>query len=196
MADNNSTDYGVDSNNTVDDSKAVNNIPGNDTSVTVDPGNVPGNNSDTGDNADNPKHKGYKNLIPFTALTEEEQRQLAIKGGKASGEARKKKKHMREIAQKLLAHDMTEDQIEEVLGTAKSLLDGDMTVAAVLTARLIQEAADGNYKAYEVLRDTAGYKPKDQVEVDNISDADRALLERIAARVGLHNSAQIGQKAN
>lgn len=196
MADNNSFNSGVDNNNTVDNSEVINNVPGNDNSDTVDPVNIPGNNSDTGDNADNPKHKGYKNLIPFTALTEEEQRQLAIKGGKASGEARKKKKHMREIAQNLLAHDMTEDQIEEVLGTAKSLLDGDMTVAAVLTARLIQEAADGNYKAYEVLRDTAGYKPKDQVEVDNISEADRALLERIAARVGLHNSDRIGQKAN
>lgn len=159
--------------------------------------NVSVNHSDSADNnstSDNkPKRHGMENLIPFTALTEEEQRQMAIKGGKASGEARRKKKHMREIAQSMLAHNMTEDQIDDVLGTAKSLLDGDLSVAAVLTARMIQAAADGDIRAFETLRDTAGYKPKDQVEVENISDADKALLDRIAQRVGLHNSANTGQ---
>ena len=82
----------------------------------------------------------------------------------------------------MLAHSMTDEQISEVLGTAENLLDGDKSVSAVLTARMIQEAAQGNVKAYETLRDTGGYKPKDQVEVENITDADRALLARIEAR--------------
>ena len=140
-----------------------------------------------------PKRNNVDNLVSLGDRTTEEQRKIAIMGGKASGEARRKKKHMREIAQNLLAHNMREDQIEEVLGTAKDLLDGDLSVAAVLTARMIQEAADGNYKAFEVLRDTAGYKPKDQVEVENVSEADKLLLERIAQRVGLHNSTNSAQ---
>ena len=131
---------------------------------------------------DKPIRHGMENLIPFTALTEEEQRTIASKGGKASGEARRKKKHMREIAQALLAHDMSEDQIEDVLGTAKDLLDGDKSVAAVLIARMIQEAAQGNYKAFETLRDTAGYKPREEVAVEGITEADRALLARIESR--------------
>lgn len=165
----------------VNDSKTEN----VDSDLTVDDTVNRSSNSSTADSdksTDKPIRHGMENLIPFTALTEEEQRIMASKGGKASGEARRKKKHMREIAQALLAHDMSEDQIEDVLGTAKDLLDGDKSVAAVLTARMIQEAAQGNYKAFEVLRDTAGYKPKDEVAVEGITDADRALLARIESR--------------
>lgn len=142
--------------------------------------NIPTSGSDK--TTDKPKRHGIDNLVSLADRTTEEQRKIAIMGGKASGEARKKKKHMREIAQALLAHDMTEDQIEDVLGTAKDLLDGDKSVAAVLTARMIQEAAQGNYKAFETLRDTAGYKPKDEVAVEGITEADRLLLAKIDRR--------------
>lgn len=202
MTDFNNLDGTQNTVNTVNDSSADLNlensgtVSGNTESI-EDTNTVPDNQNPSDiskvNDGDKPKRHGMDNLIPFTALTEEEQRQMAIKGGKASGEARRKKKHMREIAQNLLAHNMREDQIEEVLGTAKDLLDGDLSVAAVLTARMIQEAADGNYKAFEVLRDTAGYKPKDQVEVENISEADKLLLERIAQRVGLHNPVNTNQ---
>lgn len=138
-----------------------------------------GNTSNT---SNSNRDKRLDNLVSFTELTPTEQRNIASMGGKASVEARRKKKHMREIAQALLAHDMSEDQIEDVLGTAKDLLDGDKSVAAVLIARMIQEAAQGNYKAFETLRDTAGYKPKDEVAVEGITDADRALLARIESR--------------
>lgn len=138
--------------------------------------------ADSGKNTNTVRDKRLDNLVSFTELTPTEQRNIASMGGKASVEARRKKKHMREIAQALLAHDMTEDQVEEVLGTAKGLLDGDFSVSAVLLARMIQEAADGNYKAFEVLRDTAGYKPKDEVAVEGITDADRALLAKIDRR--------------
>ena len=37
-----------------------------------------------------------QNLNPFGTLTENEQREISSKGGKASGEARRKKKLLRE----------------------------------------------------------------------------------------------------
>lgn len=40
-----------------------------------------------------------ENLIPFNRLTEEEQKELARKGGIASGEARRRKKTLRELAE-------------------------------------------------------------------------------------------------
>ncbi|MED9905277.1 MAG: hypothetical protein UFG06_13995 [Lachnospiraceae bacterium] len=134
-----------------------------------------------------------KNLVPFQDMTLEERQNIGSKGGKASVEAKKRKRDLREIAKALLAADMSDTQVAEILGTAQDLLDGDKSVGAVLTARMAQEAGKGNYKAYEVLRDTAGYKPKDQLEVDAvITDADRALLDKVAARLdtqnGLHNS--------
>lgn len=137
---------------------------------------------DSVNSTDKPKRHGIVNLVSLADRTTEEQRRIAIMGGKASGEARKKKKHLREVVQAMLAHEMTEDQISEVLGTAENLLDGDRSVSAVLTARLIQEAAQGNVKAYETLRDTGGYKPKEEVAVENITEADRALLAKIDRR--------------
>ena len=131
---------------------------------------------------DKPKRHGMDNLIPLASRSTEEVREMQRKGGINSGIARRKKKHMREIVQDMLAHAMTDEQISEVLGTAENLLDGDKSVSAVLTARLIQEAAQGNVKAYETLRDTGGYKPKEEVAVENITEADRALLAKIDRR--------------
>lgn len=133
------------------------------------------------------KNTGINNLIPFDKRTEEEQREICRKGGKASGEARRRKKDMREVARAILSHDMTEDQIREVLGTSQSLLDGDKSVMAVLTARMVQEAGKGNFKAYEVVRDTAGFKPKEEVGItaDIMTDADRALIEKVSGRLGI-----------
>ena len=128
---------------------------------------------------------GCKNLVPFTERSEEEVKALNSKGGKKSGETRRKQRDMRAVARAILEHSMKDDQIQEVLGTATDLLDGDKSVMAVLTARMVQEAGKGNYKAYETVRDTAGFKPKDQIEttVDIMTDADRSLLGKIANRL-------------
>ena len=92
---------------------------------------------------------------------------------------------MREIAKAILEHAMNEAQIDEVLGSSKDLLDGDKSVMAVLTARMVQEAGKGSYKHYETLRDTAGFKPKDEIGIsaDIMTDADRELIEKVNRRL-------------
>lgn len=133
---------------------------------------------------------GCKNLVPFSQRTEEEQKAIQSKAGKASGEARRKKKDMREVAKAILEHAMDESQIEEVLGSSKELLDGDTSVMAVLTARMVQEAGKGSYKHYETLRDTAGFKPKDEVGItaDIMTDADRSLMDKISRRLNVQDA--------
>ena len=128
---------------------------------------------------------GCKNLVPFNERSKEEAKINGAIGGKKSGETRRKQRDMRAVARAILEHSMKDDQIQEVLGTATDLLDGDKSVMAVLTARMVQEAGKGNYKAYETVRDTAGFKPKDQIEttVDIMTDADRSLLGKIANRL-------------
>ena len=144
------------------------------------------NNSSESEKKDvNEKYDGRANLIPFNKLSEEEQREIRSKGGKASGEARRKKRDMREVAKAILEHAMNEAQIDEVLGNSKELLDGDKSVMAVLTARMVQEAGKGSYKHYETLRDTAGFKPKDEIDIsaDIMTDADRELVEKVNRRL-------------
>ena len=143
------------------------------------------NSSDSENKDDNVKYDGRANLIPFNKLSEDEQKEIRSKGGKASGDARRKKRDMREVAKAILEHAMNEAQIEEVLGNSKELLDGDKSVMAVLTARMVQEAGKGSYKHYETLRDTAGFKPKDEIDIsaDIMTDADRELVEKVNRRL-------------
>ena len=144
------------------------------------------NNSSDSENKDvNGKYDGRANLIPFNKLSADEQKEIRSKGGKASGEARRKKRDMREVAKAILEHAMNEAQIDEVLGSSKDLLDGDKSVMAVLTARMVQEAGKGSYKHYETLRDTAGFKPKDEIGIsaDIMTDADRELVEKVNRRL-------------
>lgn len=160
------------------------NITGNADNTSPDNDSI-NNSSDSENKDDKVKHDGRDNLIPFNKLSEDEQKEIRSKGGKASGEARRKKRDMREVAKAILEHAMKEEQIEEVLGSSKDLLDGDKSVMAVLTARMVQEAGKGSYKHYETLRDTAGFKPKDEIGIsaDIMTDADRELIEKVNRRL-------------
>lgn len=133
---------------------------------------------------------GCKNLVPYRERSKEEARENGAKGGIKSGETRRKKRDMMQVAKAILEHAMTEEQITEVLGSSESLLDGDKSVMAVLTARMVQEAGKGSYKHYETLRDTAGFKPKDVIGVtaDIMTDADRALMEKVGRRLNVQDA--------
>ena len=91
---------------------------------------------------------GHENLKPFNELTEDEQRELSRKGGIASGEARRKRKTLREELLLLLEQDNFQEKI---------------------SLALLQKATTGDTKAYEVIRDTVGEKPVDKVETEVVS---------------------------
>lgn len=93
----------------------------------------------------------------------------ASKGGKASAEARRAKRDLRLALEMLLEKDFKDK-------------DGNMiTGAEAITAKLFQQAMNGNVKAFETLRDTVGQKPVEkimvaEVEQDVINDVEKAVL--------------------
>ena len=107
-----------------------------------------------------------QNLIPQAhELTVEE----ASKGGKKSGESRRRKKLMREAFEELLSRDY-HDQ-------AGNVLDG----TSALAAKVFKQAMDGDLKAFEIIRDTTGQKPAERVETVEISPE---TYERVARVLG------------
>ena len=106
-----------------------------------------------------------KNLIPINERTKEEQREIAQKGGKRSGEVRRARKTLKEELLLLLSEGDTQQRIstaliEEALGKSKV---GSVT------------------RAYEVIRDTVGEKPVEkvmvsEVEQDVIDEIEKAVL--------------------
>lgn len=134
---------------------------------------------------------GYANLIPVTEISKEEARQRSSNGGKASGEARRRKRDMREMARMMLNNAMHDDAVAESIGENVELLEDengkvDKSAMAVMLAKMILEAQSGNVKAADFVRDTAGYKPKEQVELDaTVTEADKALLEKVSKRLNI-----------
>lgn len=101
------------------------------------------------------------NLIPFNERTEDEQREIARKGGVASGKSRRERRAIREaLAERLGAKDIDE-----------------------LCDMLIERAKQSD-RAFEILRDTLGEKPRDEVGIINI---DKSLEEMEAFFAGKEN---------
>ena len=92
------------------------------------------------------------------------------RGGKASAEARRRKRDLRNALEMLLEKDFKDK-------------DGNMISGAeAITAKLFQQAMNGNVKAFETLRDTVGQKPVEkvmiaEVEQDVIANVEKMVLD-------------------
>lgn len=96
-----------------------------------------------------------KNLIPFTERTENEQREIASKGGKASGKARRRKKSMKQCMEMLLALPASPDdrQLLSDIGVAfADLGDDELNNQLVVNAALLAAAKSGDVSAIKELR--------------------------------------------
>lgn len=101
-----------------------------------------------------------KDLIPVR--TTEEAKKRGRNGGLKSAETRRRKREMADTAKLFLdlaANDKLKENLEK-LGIKKS----EQTNQMALIARAFMEAMNGDIKAMEFLRDTAGYNPRLKVE--------------------------------
>ena len=93
------------------------------------------------------------NLIPEAhKLTVEEQ----SAGGKASAEARRRKRDLKKALESLLEKDFIDKSGNTVSG------------AEAIAMKQFEKALKGDTRAFEIVRDTAGQKPIEKVEVAQI----------------------------
>lgn len=98
------------------------------------------------------------NLIPQSERTKDEQREIARKGGIASGKARKQKKAMKDTLAILLTMPMKAEEltdIESVQGVAE-LTGLNVTVQEAIMLAQIKKAVKGDTRAAEFIRDSSG----------------------------------------
>ena len=100
--------------------------------------------------------------------TSSEARENGKKGGIASGEARRAKKSLREAMQILMEADLTGKDGKTMTGTE------------AMAAKAFQAALKGDWKAWELVRDTAGQKPVDKVMV---ADVEKAIIDEVEKMV-------------
>jgi ribosomal protein S7 len=111
------------------------------------------------------------NLKP---LSTEKAREIGSKGGKASVEARRKKRDLRLALEALLESDVKKKNL--------SGKEQDMSVAEAISLEQVRKALKGDSKAYEIIRDSSGQKPIEKIQVaevdaDVISEVEKAVLE-------------------
>ena len=90
-----------------------------------------------------------KNLKPQNKRTKSEQREIAKKGGIASGKKRRELKTLKEELLTLLATGDTQEKI---------------------SLAVIKKALKGDLKAFELIRDTTGQKSPEKIEVSQSID--------------------------
>lgn len=126
-----------------------------------------------------------ENLTPVRSVSEA--REMGAKGGRASGESRRRKRAMREVLDDLLQMPIRKGATQNVESLADimtpngkvNLLNGKINVTveqAVLLGQVVL-AMQGNTKAATFLRDTAGQKilkdadEQTEYEDDGFTDA-------------------------
>ena len=152
--------------------------------------------------------QSIQNLKPLNLgrIQKERAREIQRQGAAASNEKQARRRSLQEICQsianlpigdKLAADDQTAEIIQAILDDKESETqkgpqigrkDGgkkSVTVYEAMGAAMAVQAAAGNVKAFVAFRDSAGDKPRDDVNINTgMTDGDRALLAKIEAKMG------------
>lgn len=104
----------------------------------------------------------------FSEMTPEERQEAGRKGGIASGEAKRKKKAMRERLEIILAMPLKSGKSADIeaIKNFAALKGKNITVQDAMMIAQIQKALKGDTNAAAFVRDTAGENPSTRIEAD------------------------------
>lgn len=115
--------------------------------------------------------KQNKETLPGKRFSTTDER--AREAGKASGAARREKSDLRKLCQLWMEEEVAHGN------------DGTMITGGQMMVRVaVKEVMKGNPRFWELLRDTAGYKPVDRVMVAEVEPAVIDEVERMVQEAG------------
>lgn len=127
-----------------------------------------------------------EDLISIGDRTKDEQQKITSAGGKASGEARRRKRDMRETCEIILAMTLQDKEAAELMDIEdiQSLAEANgknITVQDAMILKQVQMALMGSQRSFEIIRDTVGEKPKERIETNNDT---LMRLDEVLANIG------------
>lgn len=107
---------------------------------------------------------GYENIKDkgFDSRTTGERRELAIKAGKASGEARRKKANFRKTLNALLTAEINNEEWRPIL----EALGVECTLESALNMAMIKAGLAGDVKAYEAIAKYSGQEARTDADLE------------------------------
>lgn len=105
-----------------------------------------------------------ENLKSLKERTTSEQREIARKGGKKSGETRRNKKTMRE-ALEMLMFDVEVDEAAKDKLRGAGISEENFNNQMLITLGLMKKAREGDVQAYNAICSMIGEKPADKIDL-------------------------------
>lgn len=146
-----------------------------------------------------------QNLVPNDQRTPSQRRANASKAGKASGKARRERKAMQELARAILDMPLKAGELDDaafladtvkrdsegnpIIGENGKPIHKNLTVGQAALMAQASKAVGGDSQALAFLRDTAGERPTEKVEVSG--EVERAAAD-IKAMIAAKKAAKDG----
>ena len=105
---------------------------------------------------------GHENLIPFNKRSKDEAREYGSKGGKASGESRRRKAAMRDTMNRLLTMQAEVEGLSDILRAD----GGESTYEELITMVKIEKALRGDVNAFNAIKATVGQTDKSTTDLE------------------------------
>lgn len=121
-----------------------------------------------------------ENLIPVTKRTKSEAREISKKGGIKSGEARRKKKSMKQELDAILSLSATKENIIAFNGIISK--DSDASNQTLVIASAVKQALKGNVKAMQLIVNVMGGTDKEKQQMKLDKQLQKARIEMIQAQ--------------
>ena len=123
----------------------------------------------------------------------EKRKEIQQKGAAVSNERQAKRRSIRDICETLLALELpnkaaiTDDEAREMAEKMAQATGKPVTVYDAIVCAQTAAAMQGNTKAAEYIRDSAGDKPGENVRLDAdiMTEGDRKLLAKLQAAMGI-----------
>lgn len=116
------------------------------------------------------------------ALSPSEAREYGRRGGKASGESRRRKAAMRDTMNRLLTMQAEVEGLSDILRAD----GGDSTYEAIITMAMIQKAMQGDVNAYNAIKSTIGQTDKSDADLEE----QKLRMAAAKAKMGVDDEGQ------
>ena len=121
-----------------------------------------------------------ENLKP-AIRTSEEAREKGKNGGKKSGEARRKKRKIKDFFNSFLELEAPAVVKEQLINVFPELAEEELTCKAITVLAQLKKAFEGDSKAFETMIAIIGEKPAEKLETlnSNITVTDNKTIETV-----------------
>ena len=111
------------------------------------------------------RHPGIDNLVPNSERSPEELRAMTSKGGKKSGEVRKRKKELRTLL-KGIAGDATPESVKAMIMETYQVEESQIeTIAQAMAFMQTMKAMQGDTQAFKLIMDTISHRDTPDIKI-------------------------------